>query len=335
MGPTNVALVKLFEADKKLREALAKLEDTTRNVRVQDRRVRDLNDKITASSARLKEHQAHSKNLDLDLKTRDAHIEKLRTQQQQVKNNKEYHAFIIEINTAKHERGKIEEEALKVLSDFEALQKELAELGTRHEGEKSRLGTMQAEITGKTAEVQAEIDRLRPEREAAAGAVPKNAQEAFDRLADRFDGEAMAPIIKTNPRAEEYACSACNMDLVRDVYNKLHTRDELVFCPSCRRILFIPEALTPETAVHKPRERKPRAAKTKGAAPARQSSAADVLRSVTPEPEEAPQGADAQSSAPAAAPEPEPESPAVSEPPAHESADLQEPQHASNDHGGI
>ena len=39
------------------------------------------------------------------------------------------------------------------------------------------------------------------------------------------------------------------MDLVIDVYNKLHSRDELVFCPSCRRILYIPDDLPPEVAI--------------------------------------------------------------------------------------
>jgi predicted nucleic acid-binding Zn-ribbon protein len=294
MGPTNVALVKLFKADQRLREAQARLEATTKNVRVQERRVRDLNDRIAASTSRLKEQQAHSKNLDLDLKTRDAHIEKLRAQQQQAKNNKEYQAFLVEINTGKVDRNKVEEDALKVLGEIETLQKELSDLTTQLESEKSRLATMQSEITSRTAEVQSDIDRLKPEREAAAAAVPKKAQEAFDRLADRFDGEAMAPIIKTNPRAEEYACTSCNMDLVRDVYNKLHTRDELVFCPSCRRILYIPEELTPEAAVHRPKERKTRAPKAAGATAGRQSNAVDVLRSIAveqDEPESAPEAA--------------------------------------------
>jgi hypothetical protein len=40
------------------------------------------------------------------------------------------------------------------------------------------------------------------------------------------------------------------MDLVTDVYNKLHSRDELVFCPSCRRILYIPEDLPPQAAIN-------------------------------------------------------------------------------------
>jgi hypothetical protein len=70
------------------------------------------------------------------------------------------------------------------------------------------------------------------------------------------------------------------------VYNRLHTRDELVFCPSCRRILYIPEELPPETAVHRPKERKERASKAPPAATSRQTSAVDVLRSVTPEEDE-------------------------------------------------
>src|SRR5215217_7173296 len=119
MGPTNVALVKLYQADQKLREAQGRLEATTKNVRIQERRVRDLNDKINATTASLKTQQSHSKTLDLDLKSRDQHIEKLRTQQQTAKNNKEYQAFLVEINTGKVDRNKVEEEAVKVMEAVE------------------------------------------------------------------------------------------------------------------------------------------------------------------------------------------------------------------------
>src|SRR3954462_4621250 len=139
MGPTNIALVKLFQADQKLREAQGRLDATTKNVRIQDRRVRDLNDRIAETTSTLKAQQARAANMDLDLKTRDAHIEKLRTQQQQAKNNKEYQAFLIEINTGKVDRNKIEEDALKVLGDIERLQGELKEMHAQVEGEKAKL----------------------------------------------------------------------------------------------------------------------------------------------------------------------------------------------------
>jgi len=286
MGPTNLALVKLFKADMKLREAQGRLDATTKNVRIQDRRVRDLNDRITALQKQLKEQQSHAGTLDVDLKSRDAHIEKLRTQQQGAKNNKEYQAFLLEISTGKVDRNKVEEEALKVLEGIEKLQAELKELQAQQQAEAAKAATMKEQITGQTAALQAEIDSIKPEREQASQGVPRQAREAFDRLADRFDGEAMSPLIKPDKRREEYSCSACMMDLVRDVYNKLHTRDELVFCPSCRRILYIPEDLPVEAAVHKVKERKERPQKAPPASTNRQTSAVDILRSVTPERDE-------------------------------------------------
>src|SRR3954462_15528864 len=139
MGPTNIALVKLFQADQKLREAQGRLDATTKNVRIQDRRVRDLNDRIAETTSTLKAQQARAGALDLDLKTRDAHIEKLRTQQQSAKNNKEYQAFLIEINTGKVDRNKVEEEGMRLLETVDKGQKEFAALQQHAEAERAKL----------------------------------------------------------------------------------------------------------------------------------------------------------------------------------------------------
>lgn len=251
MGPTNVALVNYQQADQRVREAQARLDAATKDVRIQERKVHDLDEKHKLASARLMESQSRQGQLDLDLKTRDAHIEKLRTQQQNAKNNKEYQAFLVEINTEKVDRAKVEEELLKVMEQVEKGQTETKDLSALVEAERGKLESMRTQITDKIAALQAEIDALKPERDAAAAAVPSKAREVYDRLADRFDGEAMAPITKPDRRREEYVCGACHMELVIDVYNKLHSRDDIVVCPSCRRILFIPNDLPPEVAIKK------------------------------------------------------------------------------------
>ncbi|HEV2294487.1 MAG TPA: C4-type zinc ribbon domain-containing protein [Tepidisphaeraceae bacterium] len=257
MGPTNVALVKLFQADQQLREAQQRLDAATRNVRVQERRINELAARIQQAQQALREQQSRAANQELDLKSRDAHIEKLRSQQQNSKNNREYQAFLIEINTAKVDKGKIEDETMKTMEIVEKGQAELAELTTQLEAERSRLARMQSDIGAIVAQLQSEIETLKPAREEAANAVPPKALEAFNRLAAHHDGEALSALTKPDRRREEYACTACMMDLVTDVYNKLHTRDELVFCPSCRRILYIPDDLPPELAIKarpKPKE---------------------------------------------------------------------------------
>src|SRR5438034_956387 len=88
---------------------------TRRNSGNEERRTNDLAERIKLTQTKLKEQQTRGATLDLDLKSRDAHIEKLRSQQQNAKNNKEYQAFLIEINTSKVDRAKVEEDALRTL----------------------------------------------------------------------------------------------------------------------------------------------------------------------------------------------------------------------------
>lgn len=249
MGPTNVALVRYFHADQELREAQARLDAASKDVRIQERRMHDLAERHRLAQQSLREFQSKAAALELDLKSRDAHIEKLRAQQQNARNNKEYQTFLIEINTGKVDRNKVEDETMKLLEQVERGNKELAEIATQLEGEKSKLATMKEAVHSKLAAIQTDIDAIKPKVEAAGSQVPPKAREMFDRMSDRFDGEAMSAISKPDRRREEYVCTACNMDLVVDVYNKLHSRDELVFCPSCRRILYIPDDLPPEVAI--------------------------------------------------------------------------------------
>jgi len=283
MGPTNVALVKLYRADQKLREAKARLDAVSRNVRIQERKVAELSERLRLAQATLKEQQSQSSQFDLDLKSRDAKIERLRAQQQNAKTNREYQTFLVEINTEKVDKGKVEEQLLKAMESVDKLQNDVKEQIGLLDSENAALESMRGEILDRVKQLQGEIDALVPERDAAATAVPPRAREAFDRLAERFEGEAMSALAKPDRRREEYACTACNMDLVTDVYNKLHTRDDLVFCPSCRRILYIPDDLPVELAVNKVKEKKePRPKSTDmKAAIGRQTAAEDVARSVT------------------------------------------------------
>ena len=107
---------------------------------------------------------------------------------------------------------------------------------------------------------------------------------------------SVTPISKPNRRREEYICTACNRDLVVDIYNRLHSRDELVPCPTCHRLLYIPEDLPPEEAIGtgRPEPKTPgtKAPKAAGAkkAPRRKASAVAA--------EDAARSPDAESSAP-------------------------------------
>lgn len=250
MGPTNVALVKLFDAEQQYRDAQRRYDAVARDVRIQDRRVRDLTEKLQAGQQSLAQRQAAAKDLELDIKTRDEHIAKLRAQQTEARTDREYKKFLIEINTQKADKAKVEDQLLSQMESVEKEQTSTRELTTQLEAEKTRLAETQSKISESLAQIQKDLDRLKPLRDAAASDVPQKYLGAFDRIAERFDGEAMSALARPNPREEEYICSACNMSLVVDVYNRLHLRDEPVACPSCRRFLYIPDELPPEAAIN-------------------------------------------------------------------------------------
>jgi hypothetical protein len=117
--------------------------------------------------------------------------------------------------------------------------------------------------------------------------VTPKAMAAYERLADRFEGEALAPVGKPDRRREEYNCGSCHMGLVVDVYNRLHTRDDLVTCPNCHRLLYIPDDLPPEEAIRKRPERREPRNKNVTAVVGRQTSAADILNSMRPDEDDA------------------------------------------------
>ena len=60
MGPTNVALVKLFNADRLLRDAQARLDEAGKNVRLQERRANDLDQKVKEAQTRLRQQQSRA-----------------------------------------------------------------------------------------------------------------------------------------------------------------------------------------------------------------------------------------------------------------------------------
>ncbi|MBC7785093.1 MAG: hypothetical protein H7144_14760 [Burkholderiales bacterium] len=288
MGPTNVALVRLFMAETDLREAQRRLDAVTKNVRLQQRKVEDLTQRHQTAHSELTHLKAKTGEYELDIKAHDGKIDQFREQQAQAQTNREYQAFLVQINTHKVDRAKSEEESLKLMEQVEALQKEHDTLVAQLAAEISKLEEMRSSIDQRVKELTAEVDAARPNRDTAAEAVPVKALDTFNRLASKFDGEAMAPIEKPHPKREEYICAVCNLDLTLDVYNRLHSRDELVMCPSGNHLLYIPADLPPEKAVHKPKEKKTRGRKESDlAAPVpRQTLATSVVPSIEQEEEE-------------------------------------------------
>ena len=178
--------------------------------------------------------------LELDLKGREDQVSRLRGQLNTVKTNKEYAAILTQINTLKADNARIEEEALKIMQEVDAIKAEAEKVDVQIETEQKRLGEIQQNNAEEIKRLDAMMQELTAQRTEAAKAVPSEALASFDRIASSYDGNAMAVIeVQGKKPPYEYTCGGCFMSLNAEHANALRTRDEIRHCDNCGRILYM------------------------------------------------------------------------------------------------
>jgi len=176
---------------------------------------------------------------DLDIKSREESMNRHRQALNTAKSNKEYAAILTALNTEKADVSKCESRVLEHLARKDQLIAKSKEFDLERARFDERLKKCQAELDNYIQETRETFRRLESERNAAAAELPPSALATFDRVAAHLDGDAMAETIRVSARGEDHICSGCNMSVPLEHINRLKSRDEILECSSCGRILFI------------------------------------------------------------------------------------------------
>lgn len=181
----------------------------------------------------------------LDAKVRLKEIEDLTTSQRQRVRKLEHEAgesradaallvaFQHEIRTLKRDIGEAEEEGLGLVSDIERLtvergaqQSVVAEL----EKEFEQYSTNIDRETAQTMDRAQAMERERAKRAGKELAPEVIAQ--YEKLLASREGQAMAEL-------DRRVCQGCYVSVPNNIYVRLARFTELVYCPSCGRILYL------------------------------------------------------------------------------------------------
>ncbi len=247
MGAVLDALHRLQEIELQLAEVHQRIEARVRAAAAQERRLKQISEEIDAKRKELLARQMEADRLNLEIKSNEEKIAKLRAALNAARTNKEYSAVLAQLNTDKANNAKVEERLLALLSELDEARKRLAEDEQRLAAERAKLADL-SQAAADTKEQSADrLEKLRAERAVAAAAVPSGALEMFERLARKNEGRALSLLIRINPRREEFACSSCNMSVTLEQVNAIITRDEPVLCHVCGQMLYLER--TAETRV--------------------------------------------------------------------------------------
>ena len=239
MGPVLAGLVKLQSVENRLRIEKAKLTRCRRNVVIQENLIRSLQNALEAKNEEVQLTKVQFDRLELELRSRDETIAKLRTSLNSAKTNREYSAVLTQLNTTKADNSKIEAQSLELLKDIEVDEAECKDIQGQIDEQKESLEQTRKESEALAVKYQVEIDNIQAEWDEVAQVIPDGSLDTFKRVAETYDGQAVTTIEQQESGKRAYSCGGCFMAITAESVNMLMTKDDIIRCPNCTRILVL------------------------------------------------------------------------------------------------
>jgi predicted nucleic acid-binding Zn-ribbon protein len=234
-------MIEKFEVLKRLQSLKSKINELEasqerRKQDVQKKRVQIGNEKALAE----KKHDAKvavQKGIDrkeLDLKANEEQITKFNVQLNSIKSNKEYSILVSEIGSKKADMSVLEDEILDTMSRLETANQEYEKATEDLRSEDDSLKDLIQSVDTEIKEVDDEIEKIKNEQKKYIDLLDEHSLKNYNRLSNIKGGKAIVPVIGN-------VCGGCSMNVTTQTLNELMSGEDLVFCRSCSRILYLDE----------------------------------------------------------------------------------------------
>ena len=177
--------------------------------------------------------------IDLEIIALRERIERYKTQQFQVKTNKQYDALAREIDQSQERAEKLQKE-MEILEGKAAAAKEDAEkLGPEISSLQEELADRKKELAAVSKEHEDEELKLKHQREKIVAKLSKSDIQMYERIRKAKDGKAIVPVRRNS-------CGGCFNRVPPQKVLELRRNSQIYTCERCGRILVSDEIV--ETA---------------------------------------------------------------------------------------
>jgi uncharacterized protein len=163
-------------------------------------------------------------------------IDKSKAKLAMVKNNKEYQSSLKEIEELEKKNSAIEDEILEILDRIEAAE-------NKNKEREQEYAVLSKEVEQSRRNIAAEIEAKQKELEQLNQAFQADREKITPELLEIFE---KAKRLQVNQialaRVVDAVCQGCNVTIPAQLYNELHRRDSIRFCPKCGRIVYWSES---------------------------------------------------------------------------------------------
>jgi hypothetical protein len=236
VNPALRVLIELQDLEQKIHSLQKEISETPGRIKtLQDEleRLRQAHQDRASHAAELqKRRRAFEGEVDM-MRTK---LSRLKDQLMAVKTNKEYTAMLHEIQGVEGQIRGEEDKILDAMEEAEQLERELKVGEGQLKGRESELEESIRKLEGTVPVREAEVAKLLTERALMEERVAADLLSRYRQIADLRRGIALA-------EARDELCSACHVRIRPQVYANLRNTENIFYCDSCNRILFLRESV--------------------------------------------------------------------------------------------
>ena len=193
--------------------------------------ISDAQTKLDAVTSELDEATIRQKNLELEVSTKEAELQKFQQQMMSIKTNKEYDALVGQIDTVKENISSSETELIEIIDRITELEKLVVEYKDKvtqvEENNQKQLQILQ----DKVANIGNTMSGKMTDRTEISSSIPKPTLSVYERVR-KGKGGTVVVVVKRR------ACGACYKALTPKKVQEIKKGDRILTCDNCGRIMF-------------------------------------------------------------------------------------------------
>ena len=184
--------------------------------------------------AALDKAEVVSRSLETTIQQADEEVRKLEARLNGVRNNAEYQATLLQIESVKRDRDSTQEEGLALLEKLEGQGAALSEAATAATAEEEVFREFQEQAEVLREKSGAELEQVMKRREVKTEGIPLDLMENYQTL---FGVRGSQAVCAVNTKV----CQGCFTNITTNDVARLMGGSTIVTCGSCQRILYLLE----------------------------------------------------------------------------------------------
>ena len=227
-----VALVNLQQIEIETGSVKTKISNVDQRLEKLDDRLHDFKQVIEKQESVINELNQKYRDYETDVRMNLDAIKKSEAKLSSVKTNKEYQAFLKEIDDIKEKNSKLEDDMIDFLDRIEAAENTLNTKMAEYSELQTRLNNEKETIQKETEEGKRQLEDLDAQLKTVAAGIDAALLATYNKV-KALQNNAIGIVAVTDA-----VCQGCNMNIPPQMYNELQRGDSLKRCPICDRIIY-------------------------------------------------------------------------------------------------